>query len=238
MALIDGCWEKECRKEIERAIAWLVPRQCSDGSFGDGRDGVLYKSYDTSFALTALSSADRERYDDVIRRATAFLKAMQQRDGVYRGGIGYGTVVPFPMDNDPAGTKVNLYAALAPTSFAAQGARRAGLPLGDPFWSLLIEFCRSVHNSRAINRSEETLAFLHKHGFTLGDDGGLFSTPFVFISASSGGQPSAAPRSCRRCTGFEIITRLPPMPVLLKSWQRVRNRCAWTNPMWRPKIPR
>lgn len=195
IALIDVSWKDAYREELERAISWVVSRQCSDGSFGDGHDSTLYKSYNTSFALTALSSADRERHDDVIRRAMAFLRSMQRHSGLYRGGIGYGTIVPFPTADNPAGTRENLYAALAPTSFAAQGAHRARLPLEDPFWSLLIEFCRSVHNSRSINRSEETLAFLHKHGFTLGDDGGLFSTPFVFSSASAAGPPSAMPRA-------------------------------------------
>src|SRR5262249_41679495 len=154
-SLCDGPARDDYGDVIEKGVSWLVSHQNEDGSFGDGVGNAFYRAYASASVLVLLASLDVDRHAGPIRRTIEYLKDNQRRVGIYRGGIGYGMKAPFPDPRDPDSAHVRTYAALSPTSVAALGMRRAGVPLDDPFWGLLVEFCHSLHNSRAINRREE-----------------------------------------------------------------------------------
>ena len=176
IAGLAGGPSRETHKDaVERGVSWLVSKQNQDdGSFGDGPSGTFYKTYDTAIALMALATVDPDEYADPIRGARAYLKHNQMKEGVHRGGSGYG-------DMQPKGDKIktNNYATMSTTGFAAEGMRMSGLPQDDEFWKLVVEFCRKVQNSTEVNKDKEWLGQLKEAGLSISDEGGLFYTPIA-----------------------------------------------------------
>ena len=82
------------KEPMDKAVAYLVSRANEDGSFGEGPTGGFMKTYTTGIALMALGSVDRERHAQKIRGAQAYLKHNQMKEGVNRGGSGYGDDAP------------------------------------------------------------------------------------------------------------------------------------------------
>jgi len=81
---------------IQKALAYIEKRIQSDG--GIYAEGSNYRNYETSIAVSALISANRDgKYDSVLKRAESFLRGLQwdesenidSSDPAY-GGAGYG----------------------------------------------------------------------------------------------------------------------------------------------------
>src|SRR5205814_2189214 len=80
---------------VERAVEYILSKANPDGSFGEGDSGTFMKTYATAVALSALSTAIRaERVGDAIRGGQAYLKRNQLKEGLHRGGLGYGDEEP------------------------------------------------------------------------------------------------------------------------------------------------
>jgi squalene-hopene/tetraprenyl-beta-curcumene cyclase len=116
------------------------------------------------------------------------------KEGVNRGGIGYGMLIPFPVTPEHPGYYSRNFAAMSPTSIAAWGLHCAGLSGDDPFWPLVVEYGHSVQNSATLNRDPAVRRFLADHGYCLADDGGLCNTLEAFASPAPDagtGEPAA-----------------------------------------------
>jgi hypothetical protein len=120
------------RAVVERGATWLADQQQANGAFGDGPDGRYFREYSTGLTAWALAATDPDRYGPVVARAVDYLRNNQRVDGVYLGGIGYGMVIALPTPTDPNGEHVRRFAAMSPTSLAADGMSRAGVGPADP----------------------------------------------------------------------------------------------------------
>ncbi len=155
---------------IAKAAALLASKQNSDGSFGDGPNGAFLKTYITGIAMMALGATDRDKYKDHLGNARGYLKANQLKEGVDRGGLGYGDQEP-----KPEGVK-QMEANLSTLGFGAEGMKAAGLPKDDEFWKLCIEYVKKCQNNSETNTDKEFIARLKTKGLSVGDDGGLYYT--------------------------------------------------------------
>ena len=85
---------------VDKAVGYLLSKVNSDGSVGEGPTGAFQKTYTTGIALMALASVERtSKVADAIRGAQAYLKQHQLKEGINRGGSGYG---------DDSGTKLGI----------------------------------------------------------------------------------------------------------------------------------
>lgn len=180
------------RGAVDKAVAYLVGRANPDGSFGEGPSGSYLKTYTTALALQALSSVDREKHANVIRGAQAYLKQNQLKEGLLRGGVGYGDETP---KMDKGGLVIEKTKAnLSVVGFAAQGLHMSGLPKDDEFWKLVIEFVRKCQNSSEVNSDPVFLAALKEKGLSVGNDGGLFYGPYADPAVQKAGTRKIADR--------------------------------------------
>lgn len=161
------------RAVVERGATWLAAQQQDNGAFGDGPDGRYFREYSTGLTAWALAAIDRDRYGPAIARAVGYLRDNQRVNGIYLGGIGYGVMIVLPTPTDPNGEYIRHFAAMTPTSLAADGMSRAGVGPGDPFWSRAIEYVRSCQNDHDINTRPEILTYLRENGYCLAGDGGM-----------------------------------------------------------------
>ncbi len=166
------------KESMDKAVAYLVSKANDDGSFGEGPTGGFMKTYATGIALMALGSVDREKHAQKIRGAQAYLKANQMKEGVSRGGSGYGDDAPtVGKDGKPAIKK--SIANLSTTGFSSEGMHLSGLPKDDEFWKLVVEFVRRCQNSSEVNTDPAFGAALKAQGLSVGEDGGLYYAPLA-----------------------------------------------------------
>lgn len=167
------------KPHVQKATAFLLSKANEDGSVGEGSSGAFLKTYATAIALMALSSVERtDKVASAIRGAQAYLKQNQLKEGMHRGGSGYG-------DESPGGKKG--VANLSTTGFSAEGLMMSGLPRDDEFWKLVIEFVKKCQNSTEVNTDVEYIAALKKVGLSVGDDGGLYYAPIADPAAQKAG---------------------------------------------------
>ncbi|MBI4563548.1 MAG: terpene cyclase/mutase family protein [Planctomycetes bacterium] len=167
-----GGVDKKYKSPVEKAVAFLVSKQNTDGSFGEGPSGSFLKVYTTSLGLMAISIAAPDQ-KDAIGNARGYLKNNQLKEGLAKGGLGYGDQEP---GRDEKGRPVArpTIPNLSTTGFAAEGMKRSGLPKDDPFWKLVVEYVERCQNNSETNDDPEFVAKLKEQGLSVGDDGGLF----------------------------------------------------------------
>jgi squalene-hopene/tetraprenyl-beta-curcumene cyclase len=164
---------------VEKGVAFLLSKTNDDGSVGEGPSGSFLKTYATAIALMALSSVERtDKVANAIRGAQAYLRQNQLKEGMHRGGSGYG-------DESPGGKRG--VANLSTTGFAAEGLKMSGLPQDDEFWKLVVEFVKKCQNSTEVNTDAEYVSALKKVGLSVGDDGGLYYAPIADPAAQKAG---------------------------------------------------
>jgi hypothetical protein len=162
-----------------KGVDYILSKVNADGSVGEGPTGGFMKTYATGIALMALSSVERtSKVADAIRGAQAYLKNNQMKEGLERGGSGYGDDAPtVGKDGKPAIKKG--VANLSTTGFSAEGMMMSGLPKDDEFWTLVVEFVRRCQNSSETNTDPAFMAALKAKGMSVGNDGGLYYGPFA-----------------------------------------------------------
>jgi squalene-hopene/tetraprenyl-beta-curcumene cyclase len=162
-----------------KGVDYLLTKVNADGSVGVGPTGGFLKTYATAIALMAFSSVERtSKVADAVRGAQAYLKNNQMKEGVERGGSGYGDDSPTVGKDGKPTTKKGV-ANMSTTGFAAEGLAMSGLPKDDEFWKLVVEFCRRCQNSTEVNTDPAFLAALKAKGMSVGNDGGLYYGPFA-----------------------------------------------------------
>jgi len=159
------------RPAIDKGVAYIVSKQNTDGSFGEGPAGGYYKVYTTSIALMSLSLASPDK-KDAIGNARGYLKSNQLKEGPDKGSLGYGDKEP-KFENGKLVEKSSI-PNLSTTGFAAEGMARSGLPKDDQFWKLVIEYVQKCQNNSETNTDAAFVARLKEKGLSVGDDGGLF----------------------------------------------------------------
>jgi squalene-hopene/tetraprenyl-beta-curcumene cyclase len=164
---------------VAKGVDYLLSKVNADGSLGEGPTGGFVKTYATGIGLMAFSSVERtSKIADAVRGAQAYLKANQMKEGVERGGSGYGDEsATMGKDGKPAIKKG--VANMSTTGFSAEGLAMSGLPKDDEFWKLVVEFCRRCQNSTEVNTDPAFLAALKAKGMAVGNDGGLYYGPFA-----------------------------------------------------------
>ncbi|HXG60955.1 MAG TPA: prenyltransferase/squalene oxidase repeat-containing protein [Planctomycetota bacterium] len=184
------------RPAVDRATEFLLSKRNADGSFGEGPTGSFMKTYTTAVCMMALASVERtDRVADALRGAQAYLRQNQLKEGIHRGGLGYGDESPVVVGGQVT-TKKSI-ANLSITGFAAEGmimAERAGLPRDEEFWKLVVEFVRKCQNNTEVNNDPEFVAALKKAGLSVGDDGGLYYAPVADGSIQKAGTRKIADR--------------------------------------------
>jgi squalene-hopene/tetraprenyl-beta-curcumene cyclase len=147
---------------ITEGLDFLAGLQQADGSIHEGQ----LANYVTSAAILALLRGGRADDEERVRRATAFLKALQSDEGEgysvgdrYYGGMGYG--------GDERPDLSNLQMAL-------EALHAAGTPASDPAFQKALAFMQ-----RCQNRSESNDLVLVGDGKTIasGNDGGAGYSP-------------------------------------------------------------
>jgi squalene-hopene/tetraprenyl-beta-curcumene cyclase len=167
------------RPAIEKATRFLLSRANLDGSFGEGDSGSYMKTYATAVTLSALSSAEwAEKVSDAMRGARAYLQRNQLKEGLHRGGEGYGD--DEPRRNPDTGVweiQRSKIANLSATAAVAEAMKDTGLSLSDDFWGLVAEYVRKCQNSADVNKDPLLAAAFKAKGLSVGDEGDLYYTP-------------------------------------------------------------
>jgi squalene-hopene/tetraprenyl-beta-curcumene cyclase len=162
---------KELRKNyeqsIDRALKYIISRQNEDGSFSEP-DGSN-KTYVTSIVLMVLGTLGKEKYKLQIKRAQDFLVGGQKKDGIDRGGSGYGDIKPSGKER----TKCNL----STTGFACEGLKVSGLPKDSVYWKNVVEFLTKCQQNSETNTDPQLRKHLAKMGIRIGNDGGFTYAP-------------------------------------------------------------
>jgi squalene-hopene/tetraprenyl-beta-curcumene cyclase len=162
-----------------KGVDFLLSKVNADGSIGEGPTGGFLKTYATAISLMAFSSVERtSKVADAVRGAQAYLKNNQMKEGVERGGSGYGDDSPTVGKDGKPGVKKGV-ANMSTTGFAAEALERSGLPKDDEFWKLVVEFVRRCQNSTEVNTDPAFVAALKAKGMAVGNDGGLYYGPFA-----------------------------------------------------------
>jgi squalene-hopene/tetraprenyl-beta-curcumene cyclase len=149
---------------IERAAAYILKQSQPDGSFCD--PGGILKNYKTSIAVIALTAIDAEKYKDRVIQARDYIIASQKKDGVWKGGFGYG-------DTNTRG-ETRQKADLSNTDFALQALKASGLPPDHPAYKDAVAFIEACQN-----RSENpaVVGMLAPFNVASVEDGGMRYTP-------------------------------------------------------------
>ncbi|MBI2931281.1 MAG: terpene cyclase/mutase family protein [Planctomycetes bacterium] len=223
----------EIRKKTADAAAkgceFIVSKQNSDGSFGEGPAGAFLKTYTTAIAMMALSLAAPEKHRDAIANARGYLKSHQVKEGIDRGGMGYG-------DEEP-GKAQKAIANMSTTGFAAEGMKRAevaGVPADEEFWKLVVEFAQRCQNSSETNTDKEFVAKLKEQGLSVGDDGGLYYAPAADRAIHKAGTVKLADKEVIQSYGSMTYEGIKTYLYagLRKDDPRVKAAVDWVRKNW------
>lgn len=151
------------RPAVDRAVQFMLGCRQEDGSFAQGRSGLV--SYRTSVAIMALAAVDRVRHREVIAKAADWLKGAQWDESeqagptdARHGGFGYGQ-----------GGRGGGGADLSNTQMALAALKDAGIAQDDPVFQRALVFIRRCQNSSETNDAVAGLRPL--------EDGGFFYDP-------------------------------------------------------------
>ena len=215
----------------DKGVAFLLSKVNKDGSFGEGPSGSFLKTYTTAIALLGLSGVERTpAIADAIRGAQAYLKQNQLKEGLHRGGLGYGDE-PKP---GPNGEPPKKTGNLSVTGFAADGLKASGLPQDDEFWTLVVEFVRKCQNSAEVNSDPAFVAELKKAGLAVGNDGGLYYQPTADAKASPAGTKKIADKEVIQSYGAMTYDGIKTYLYagLAKDSPEVRAAVDWVRKNW------
>lgn len=181
---------------VAKGVDFILGKANLDGSFGEGDSGSYMKTYATAVALSALSCVQRtDRVSDAIRGAQAYLKKNQLKEGLHRGGMGYGDEEP--RRNPDTGVfevKRSTVANLSATAAVVEAMKDSGLSLSDEFWPLVTEFVRKCQNNSEVNTDPAFVSALREKGMAVGDDGSLYYTPVADGAVQKAGTRRIADR--------------------------------------------
>jgi squalene-hopene/tetraprenyl-beta-curcumene cyclase len=180
-ALAGGPQElrKLYQDHIDKGVKWLLAKQEKDGSFAELGDSN--RTYITSVLIMTLVTVDKQKYKDQIKRAKDYLLGAQVKEGLFKGGSGYGDI--------GGSGKIHEYADLSNTGFVVEAMKMAELPKDSPYWRHVVEFITKCQNNSETNTDPELKKALAELGLKIGNDGGFVYHP----KASKAGQEEISP---------------------------------------------
>lgn len=156
---------------IDKGIKFLLSKVDDDGSIAEA-DGT-YRSYATSLSLMAMSTANKEKYREEIKKAQDYLTGKQVKEGVFKGGSGYGD-----KKHGKDGKLVDNPAAdLSNSSFVAEALEKSGLPKDSEYWKNIIAFVAASQNNSETNTDPAALKAMAEKKIKNGNDGGIRYSP-------------------------------------------------------------
>jgi squalene-hopene/tetraprenyl-beta-curcumene cyclase len=163
-ALAKAPSREKYQASLDRAVAYILKQSQPDGSFCDA--GGVLKNYKTSIAVLALTAIDPVKHKDRVIQARDYILSTQMKDGVWKGGFGYG-------DINTRGEKRDK-ADLSNTDFAIQALAASGLPKDHPAYKEAVAFVEACQN-----RSENATVVGMLAAFNMAplEDGGMKYTP-------------------------------------------------------------
>lgn len=223
-----GSERPEIRKEAYPVLDWLLTLQKEDGSIHDGRVAV----YTTSVAIGALIEGERE--DDIshIKRAVAYLRAIQtdesegySPENKFYGGIGYGG---------------DLRPDLSNLQYALQALHEANVSKEDPAFQRAMYFL-----NRSQNHSESNFEIYYDQASKVptkaGNDGGAAyypgNSPAGYNLYEDGTRVARSYGSMTyallKCYIFAGLTKEDPRVQAAKKWIE-KNYTLEVNPGFDP----
>ncbi|MFP6762476.1 MAG: prenyltransferase/squalene oxidase repeat-containing protein, partial [Planctomycetaceae bacterium] len=163
---------------VTKALQFLLKLQQKDG--GIYHPQTLHRNYETSITLLALTAANPDgRYNQVIKRAEAFLRGLQWDDseGLKEDETGFGG----------AGYGKHQRPDLSNTQFLIEALRAAGVQADDPAMQKALIFVSRCQN---LETEHNNTAFAAKV-----EDGGFYYTPAAGGTSQAGLTPSGGLRS-------------------------------------------
>ena len=185
---------------IKKAIDRLVAMQQENGAIYDATKQPALPNYNTAIAVMALSStANPEKYADVIKKAQGFLKSLQIQDeeSIYYGGIGYGS-------RETVHDLSNL-------NLAIQALKESGSD-DDEVWNKAIKFLERTQNRSESN--DQPWA---------GNDGGFIYSPDG--ESKAGTDEAGSPRSYASMTYAGLLSFI--YANVDKNDDRVKAAVQW-----------
>ena len=147
---------------IDSGLAWLASLQHPEGSIHDGK----LANYVTSAAILAFVRSGESEYDEVVQKASRFLRGLQldgeegySEGDVYYGGIGYGSTERPDLSN---------------LQMALEALARSGLEQGAPTYEKALKFLERTQNR---SESNDVRIVAGEIVITSGDDGGAGYRP-------------------------------------------------------------
>lgn len=158
------------KASCEKAIAWMLKCQQTDGSFTHKRSG--YITYRTSLALMAMKRTDAKKYKEPIAKAAKWLSETQfsDKNGVKKDDVNYGG-----WGYDKSGVKPD--ADLSNASMALQALKESGLSPDDPAFKRAAKFVSGCQNNSETNKGPGKIRPKN--------DGGFFYDPGLSRNKSS-----------------------------------------------------
>ena len=165
-------------KHVQAGLKQLLDHAKPDG--GIYAEGSLHRNYETCISILALTSANHDgRYDQVIRKAEAFLKGLQwdAGEGIESsdpawGGGGYGSHQRPDLSN---------------TQYLIEALRAAGVKKDDPAMKQVLVFVSRTQN---LESHHNTTKFAN-----LINDGGFYYTPAAGGDSKAGTTENGGLRS-------------------------------------------
>ncbi|MBA3315564.1 MAG: terpene cyclase/mutase family protein [Planctomycetaceae bacterium] len=163
---------------VAKSLKYLEGYVQQDGGIYESKSN--HRNYETAIAVSAFTRANADgRYDDVIKGAEKFLKALQwdeaegkEPSDPYYGGAGYGGHSRPDLSN---------------TSFFVEALREAGVKEDDPAMQKALLFISRCQN---LEGEHNTTPFAAKI-----DDGGFYYTPAAGGTSQAGTEPNGGLRS-------------------------------------------
>ncbi len=163
---------------VAKALQYLQGFVREDG--GIYRPDSRYRNYETSLAIACFAEANRDgRYDELLKRADAFIKGIQWDDGeghdkssTSYGGAGYGSHKRPDLSN---------------TSFLIEALKATGNGPDDPAMQKALLFVSRCQN---LETEHNTTKFAAKN-----PDGGFYYTPAAGGQSQAGETPQGGLRS-------------------------------------------
>lgn len=206
------------KASCEKAIAWMLKCQQTDGSFTHKRSG--YITYRTALALMAMKRTDAKKYKEPIAKAAKWLSETQfsDKNGVKKDDVNYGG-----WGYDKSGVKPD--ADLSNASMALQALKESGLSPDDPAFKRAAKFVSGCQNNSETNKGPGKIRPKN--------DGGFFYDPGLSRNKSSSTDHKDGTVSYESYAGMTYVGLMSLLYCKVdKKDPRIKAAMKWIGANW------